>query len=82
MVDVGIHKVFNLLAVHPLQHTKTSNIKWLGIMRGVRRQFKSYNVVGLAIVLEFDQFVTLMPVQNQYLIWALCARSSMFVKVF
>ncbi len=38
--------------------------------------------MGLAIVLEFDRFVTLMPVQNQHPIWALCARSSMFVEVF
>ena len=82
MVDVGFYKVFNLLAIYPLQYTKISNIKWLGIMRGLRRQSKSYNVMGLAIVLEFDQFVTLMPIQNQYLIWALYVRSSIFVKVF
>ena len=38
--------------------------------------------MGLVIVLEFDRFVTLMPVQNQYSIWALYTRSSIFIEVF
>jgi hypothetical protein len=36
----------------------------------------------LTILLKFDRFVTLMPIENQYIIYTFYSSSNMFIEVF
>jgi len=68
MRDVGLDKIFEFTTVCLLKGTKAPNIERLGKVKGVCREAKGDNVVLLAVLFELGRYMTLMAVEDNYLI--------------
>ena len=64
MGDVTVCQAFDFLLVRLLQRGKTTNVKWLQDVRGVRRHTEGDNLAFLAKILEFKRLVALVAVNN------------------
>ena len=65
MGDVTVCQAFDFLLVRLLQRGKTTNVKWLQDVRGVRRHTEGDNLALLTEILEFERLMALVAVDNQ-----------------
>ena len=76
------HKSLNLATVRLFKWSKISNIKRLKKMRRMSRHTKSQNIIILAINLKSIRIMALVTVKNKKLIYTLCARFYVLIKMF
>jgi hypothetical protein len=65
VVDSAAHQILGFMAISNLQWRKPAYIKRLQQMRRVRSHSESYDLVLLAVLLEFERVVALVAINNK-----------------
>jgi hypothetical protein len=79
--DVGLNEIFKLSTIYSLEWAKAPNIKRLSKVRGVCREAKGDDIVGLAVFLELGRLVAFVAIKNNHPIYSFPAGLSMLVEV-
>jgi hypothetical protein len=81
VVDIYTYQVLDLATVRLLQRPKAANVKWLEEVRRMRRYVECDDVMLLVVALEFGRVVTLVAIEDQQPVFALCPGRRVVVEV-